>query len=84
MTGGSRSTARLRLLTGEDCVRVRAAAFRLLAEHNGDQLWVAAQLSIHPTTLYRWRKRPGPAGRLHAHLQERQGHLAARQLYTHS
>jgi DNA-binding NtrC family response regulator len=37
----------------------REKAFQLLAESHGDQLWVAAQLSIHPTTLYRWRKQAG-------------------------
>ena len=37
----------------------REKAFQLLAESNGDQSWVAAQLSIHPTTLYRWRKQAG-------------------------
>ncbi len=31
-------------------------ARRLLAEHGDDLTWVAAQLGIHPTTLYRWRK----------------------------
>jgi transcriptional regulator with PAS, ATPase and Fis domain len=31
-------------------------AKKLLEEHDGDLTWVAAQLGIHPTTLYRWRK----------------------------
>jgi DNA-binding NtrC family response regulator len=34
-------------------------AFKLLAESHGDQSWVASQLAIHPTTLYRWRKQAG-------------------------
>lgn len=33
-----------------------ALANQLMAESNGDLGWVAAQLGIHPTTLYRWRK----------------------------
>ena len=37
----------------------RELAFQLLRENRGDQAWVAAQLSIHPTTLYRWRKQAG-------------------------
>lgn len=31
-------------------------ASRLLEESGHDLTWVAAQLGIHPTTLYRWRK----------------------------
>ncbi len=31
-------------------------ARRLLEESGGDLSWVASQLGIHPTTLYRWRK----------------------------
>jgi transcriptional regulator with PAS, ATPase and Fis domain len=31
-------------------------AGRLLASSGNDLVWVAAQLGIHPTTLYRWRK----------------------------
>jgi DNA-binding NtrC family response regulator len=31
-------------------------AKRLLEESGGDLGWVAAQLGVHPTTLYRWRK----------------------------
>lgn len=31
-------------------------ARRLIEESGGDLTWVAAQLGIHPTTLYRWRK----------------------------
>ncbi|MGF1453433.1 MAG: sigma-54 interaction domain-containing protein [Opitutales bacterium] len=31
-------------------------ASRLIEESDGDLGWVAAQLGIHPTTLYRWRK----------------------------
>lgn len=31
-------------------------ASRLLASSGNDLVWVAAQLGIHPTTLYRWRK----------------------------
>jgi DNA-binding NtrC family response regulator len=37
----------------------RELAFRLLEENHGDQSWVASQLAIHPTTLYRWRKQAG-------------------------
>jgi len=33
-----------------------AYAQRLLEESDGDLGWTAAQLGIHPTTLYRWRK----------------------------
>jgi transcriptional regulator with PAS, ATPase and Fis domain len=33
-----------------------AHAKRLLEESGNDLTWVAAQLGIHPTTLYRWRK----------------------------
>jgi len=33
-----------------------AQAKRLLEESGNDLTWVAAQLGIHPTTLYRWRK----------------------------
>ena len=39
----------------------RELAFRLLEENSDDYAWVAAQLSIHPTTLYRWRKAAGRA-----------------------
>lgn len=39
----------------------RDLAFRLLDESGEDHAWVAAQLSIHPTTLYRWRKAAGRA-----------------------
>lgn len=35
----------------------REFALRLLEESGGDQAWVAARLGIHPTTLYRWRKK---------------------------
>jgi two-component system NtrC family response regulator len=31
-------------------------ARQLLASHQDDLSWVAAQLGVHPTTLYRWRK----------------------------
>lgn len=31
-------------------------ARRLLDESDGDLTWTAAQLGVHPTTLYRWRK----------------------------
>lgn len=31
-------------------------ARRLLEESDGDLAWTAAQMGIHPTTLYRWRK----------------------------
>lgn len=31
-------------------------ATRLIEESDGDLAWVAAQMGIHPTTLYRWRK----------------------------
>ena len=31
-------------------------AARLIEESDGDLTWVAAQLGVHPTTLYRWRK----------------------------
>ncbi len=31
-------------------------ARQLIEESGGDLTWVAAQLGIHPTTLYRWRK----------------------------
>jgi DNA-binding NtrC family response regulator len=31
-------------------------ARKLMAESGNDLTWVAAQLGIHPTTLYRWRK----------------------------
>ncbi len=31
-------------------------ARKLLDESDGDLTWTAAQLGIHPTTLYRWRK----------------------------
>ncbi len=37
----------------------RERAFQLMRENSGDYGWVAAQLSIHPTTLYRWRKAAG-------------------------
>jgi len=37
----------------------RELAFRLMDENSDDYAWVAAQLSIHPTTLYRWRKQAG-------------------------
>ena len=37
----------------------RDLAFRLMNENSDDYGWVAAQLSIHPTTLYRWRKQAG-------------------------
>jgi len=33
-----------------------AYARQLLEESGGDLAWTAAQLGIHPTTLYRWRK----------------------------
>ena len=33
-----------------------AMASKLLDESGGDLGWTAAQLGIHPTTLYRWRK----------------------------
>jgi len=33
-----------------------AMARRLLEESDGDLAWTAAQMGIHPTTLYRWRK----------------------------
>ena len=33
-----------------------ALAAQLLEESGNDLTWVAAQLGIHPTTLYRWRK----------------------------
>ena len=32
------------------------AAKSLLESSGNDLTWVAAQLGIHPTTLYRWRK----------------------------
>jgi transposase-like protein len=31
-------------------------ARQLLESSGNDLTWVAAQLGIHPTTLYRWRK----------------------------
>ncbi len=31
-------------------------AAKLIKESDGDLTWVAAQLGVHPTTLYRWRK----------------------------
>lgn len=31
-------------------------AARLIEESDGEWTWVAAQLGVHPTTLYRWRK----------------------------
>ena len=31
-------------------------AKQLLRENGHDLTWVAAQLGVHPTTLYRWRK----------------------------
>ena len=34
----------------------QALAKQLLAEHGEDLAWVAAQVGVHPTTLYRWRK----------------------------
>jgi transcriptional regulator with PAS, ATPase and Fis domain len=37
----------------------RELAFKLMDENSDDYAWVAAQLSIHPTTLYRWRKEAG-------------------------
>lgn len=39
----------------------RELAFRLMDENSDDYGWVAAQLSIHPATLYRWRKQAGRA-----------------------
>ncbi len=33
-----------------------ALARRFLQESNEDLAWVAAQVGVHPTTLYRWRK----------------------------
>lgn len=39
----------------------RELAFRLMDENSDDYAWVAAQLSIHPTTLYRWRRQAGRA-----------------------
>lgn len=33
-----------------------ALARRYLQENNEDLAWVAAQVGVHPTTLYRWRK----------------------------
>ena len=33
-----------------------ALAKQLLASHGDDLSWVAAQVGVHPTTLYRWRK----------------------------
>ncbi len=33
----------------------RELAETLLAQSDGDHSWVASQLGIHPTTLYRWR-----------------------------
>ena len=39
----------------------RELAFQLMNENSDDYAWVAAQLSIHPTTLYRWRKQAGRA-----------------------
>jgi transcriptional regulator with PAS, ATPase and Fis domain len=35
----------------------RELALKLLDESQQDLSWVAAQLGIHPTTLYRWRKK---------------------------
>jgi DNA-binding NtrC family response regulator len=37
----------------------RELAFQLMDRNSDDYAWVAAQLSIHPTTLYRWRKQAG-------------------------
>jgi DNA-binding NtrC family response regulator len=37
----------------------RELAFRLLDESQGDLAWVAARLAVHPTTLYRWRRKAG-------------------------
>jgi DNA-binding NtrC family response regulator len=37
----------------------RELAFRLLDESHGDLAWVAARLAVHPTTLYRWRRKAG-------------------------
>lgn len=31
-------------------------AARLIEESDGELTWVAAQIGVHPTTLYRWRK----------------------------
>lgn len=33
-----------------------ALAKQLLVEHGDDLSWVAVQVGVHPTTLYRWRK----------------------------
>lgn len=33
-----------------------ALARRLIADNGDDLAWVAAQVGVHPTTLYRWRK----------------------------
>jgi transposase-like protein len=33
-----------------------ALARRLLQENAEDLSWVSAQVGVHPTTLYRWRK----------------------------
>ena len=34
----------------------QGVAKRLLQETSEDLAWVAAQVGVHPTTLYRWRK----------------------------
>ena len=59
MTGGSRSTARLRLLTGEDYARLRGAAFRILAE-----VGVQVDDAQASATLVRAGARQDEAGRL--------------------
>ena len=47
--------------TGLSRRQLRDLAFKLMDENSDDYAWVAAQLSIHPTTLYRWRKQAGRA-----------------------
>ncbi len=64
--GDDRDEISLRVSEGNDAVAGRygvpsrkekmSLASRLLKEDGHDLTWVAAQLGIHPTTLYRWRK----------------------------
>ena len=52
---------RATVATGLSRRQKRELAFRLMDENSDDYAWVAAQLSIHPATLYRWRKQAGRA-----------------------
>ena len=43
-------------VSGEPAAKQFQVARQLLAETNNNFTWVAAQLGINPSTLWRWRK----------------------------